>query len=309
MADNNKKYVARVPIVPDDMENKDEHVEKELVMDFKENDLYVKLGDAYANITGKIKEEVKQIHDGSAVIHVVTEQTLPPVKERSENNWYYVITKAEESGGGYIATTSYIYYGLIKTYDTSKNYLLIAQNMTTGNDIVAITILEGYCPCFYVPVNYGANFKNHKTGENIKATVEDRVYTLNPTLGSYVAYDVYSLELYEAGDYEIEIDLSGSTDFVISFDSNQPSITGLKLPENIHVHDGDCIGEIPEPTWDDARYEFIGWSVSKIADTIIDPKSYKPTEDMTLFAWFKYNDNADMLEVYATCVSSTGEEI
>lgn len=307
MADDNKKYVARVPIVPDDFENANSHVDHELVMDFQNDDLYVKLGDAYSNLTGKIKESIKEIQDGSSVIHVVTEQTLPPVKDRSANNWYYVITRAEETGSGAIATTSYIYYGLIKTYDTSKNYLLIAQNMTTGNDTVAITILEGYCPCFYVPVNYGASFKNHDTGEVIKATVEDRIYTMNPELGSYVAYDVYSLELYDEGDYNIEIDLAGSDKFIISFDSNVTP-KGLELPENIHVEDGDCIGEVPDPIWDDARYEFMGWSTSKIADTIISPVSYKPDDHMTLYAWFEYNDDPSMLEAYATCVSSTSEE-
>ena len=40
MADN-KKYMARVPIIPDDFENKDEHKNHELVMDFIENDIYV----------------------------------------------------------------------------------------------------------------------------------------------------------------------------------------------------------------------------------------------------------------------------
>ena len=307
MANDNKKYVARVPIVPDDLSNSNNHTDHELVMDFQNVDLYVKLGDAYSNITGKIKEDIKEIRDGSSIIHVVTEQTLPPIKERSENNWYWVITKADEVGGGVIATTSYIYYGLIKTYDTSKNYLLIAQNMITGNDVVAMTVLEGYCPCFYVPVNYGASFKNHDTGELINATIEDRIYAMNPDLGSFVAYDVYSLELYDEGDYNIELDLAGSTEFIITFDANQTP-TGLVLPENIHVEDGNCIGSIPEPTWEDARYEFKGWSVSKIADTIINPESYKPNENMTLFAWFEYNADTSLLEAYAVCVSSTTEE-
>ena len=307
MANDNKKYIARVPIVPDDLSNKNNHADHELVMDFTNTDLYVKLGEAYSNITGKIKADVKEIQDGSSIIHVVTEQTLPPIKDRSENNWYWVITEAEEIGGGAIATTSYIYYGLIKTYDTSRNYLLIAQNMITGSGVVAISILEGYCPCFYVPVNYGASFKNHDTGELINATIEDRVYTLNPELGSYVAYDVYSLELYDEGDYNIELDLAGSEEFTITFDANQKP-TGLVLPENIHVADGNCIGAIPEPTWEDARYEFKGWSTSKIADTIIDPVSYKPDQDMTLFAWFEYNADPSLLEAYALCVSSTTEE-
>lgn len=307
MANDSKKYVARVPIIPDDLANSNRHVNHELVMDFQNEDLYVKYEDAYSNITGKIKEDVKEIQDGSSIIHVVTEQSLPPVKERSENNWYYVITSAEENGGSYIATSRYIYYGLIKTYDTSKNYLLIAQNMTTGNDIVAVTILEGYCPCFYVPITYGANFKNADTGEVINATIEDRIYTMNPEIGSYVAYDVYSLELYEPGDYNIKIDLSGSTTFTVTFDANQTP-AGLVLPEDIHVEDGDCIGPVADPTWDDARYEFQGWSLNKIAMTPVNPVSYKPNENLTLFAWFEYNTDPDLLEAYAVCVSSTSEE-
>ena len=39
MADN-KKYMARVPIIPDDFANKDEHKDHELVMDFESNDIY-----------------------------------------------------------------------------------------------------------------------------------------------------------------------------------------------------------------------------------------------------------------------------
>ena len=308
MAGDNTKYIARVPVVPDSLDSGNTHADKELVMDFQNDDLYVNHGGVYTNITGKIKEEVKQIKDGSSVIHVVTEQTLPPVKDRTANNWYYIITKATEAGGGDIATTSYIYYGLIKTYDASKNYLLIAQNMINGNSTVAMSILEGYCPCFYVPVSYGATFKNHETGEVIKASIEDRLYTLNPELGSYVSYDVYSLELYEPGDYMIDLDLSGSSALAITFDSNETP-AGLVLPETIHIADGDLIGEVPDPTWDDARYQFMGWSVSKIADTIIDPTSYKPAGDMTLFAWFEYNSDANLLEAYAECVSSTGEEI
>ena len=58
MASDNTKYVARVPIVPDDLANTNEHVDHELVMDFPNDDLYVKYGNAYSNITGKIKERI-----------------------------------------------------------------------------------------------------------------------------------------------------------------------------------------------------------------------------------------------------------
>lgn len=300
MADDNKKYVARVPIVPDDFEFQDEHKNHELVMDFEKDDIYVKKESGYTNITGKIKDEIKQIQDGSAVIHVVTDQTVPPIKERTENHWYWVVTKAEEIGGGAVATSSYIYYGLIKTYYPSKNYLLIGQNMTSGLDTVPFTILEGYCPCFYIPINYGASFKNHNTGENIEYTIEDRIYAMNTTAGSYVAYDVYTLKLYEPGDYMIDLDLTGSDNFTIAFDTNEPTISGLVLPESLHVHDGDNIGTIPDPTWDDPRFLFKGWSTSKIAATIIDPAAYKPEMNMTLFAWFEYESDPNLLTYFAT---------
>ena len=75
----NEKYTARIPIVPDSLENRRRHKDKELVMDFTEDDLYIKRGDEYINITGEIREHVEQIQDGSSVIHIVTEETLPPI--------------------------------------------------------------------------------------------------------------------------------------------------------------------------------------------------------------------------------------
>ena len=308
MADNDK-YIARIPIVLDEFKNKNNHQNHELVVDIDNEDLYIKNGNGYINITGKIREQIKEIQDGSSVIHVVTEQTIPPVKDREENHWYYVITDTEDADGGSMSTTSYIYYGLIKTYDTSKNYLLIAQNTTTGSDVVKMTVAEGYVPCFYVPINYNASFKNNSTSKAITATIEDRVYAMNSAAGSYIAYDVYVLQLYDAGDYNIKIDLTGSNNFSINFDTNEANVPGLKLPATMSVRDGDIIGTIVTPTWNDPRFIFKGWSTSKIAATIIDPTKYKPNGNMTLFAWFEYNTSTTALAYYATCLSSTNKAV
>lgn len=308
MADNDK-YIARIPIVLDEFKNKNNHQNHELVVDIDNEDLYIKNGNGYINITGKIREQIKEIQDGSSVIHIVTEQTIPPVKDREENHWYYVITDTEDADGGSMSTTSYIYYGLIKTYDTSKNYLLIGQNTTTSADVVKMTVAEGYVPCFYVPINYNASFKNNSTGKAITATIEDRIYAMNSSAGSYIAYDVYILQLYDAGDYNIKIDLTGSNNFSINFDTNEANVPGLKLPNTMSVRDGDTIGTIVDPTWTDPRFIFKGWSTSKIAATIIDPTKYKPNSNMTLFAWFEYNTSTTALAYYATCVSSTSKTV
>lgn len=300
---DNEKRVARIPIVPDDLSNQDSHKNRELVMDYIENDIYVKVDDGYVNITGKIKEDIKQIKDGSAVIHIVTEQSLPPIKDRAENHWYYVITGSEGESGA-VNISNYIYYGLINTYYTNKNYILIAQNMIDGNGSVSIEILDGYCPCFYVPVNYSASFVNNDSGEQIPYSIEDRIYAMNTTYGTYTAYDVYTLELYEPGIYSIGIDLTGSGDFNVSFSSNELNIEGLVLPDSLKITDGDCIGNVKDPEWNDPRYIFKGWSTDSIAETIIDPSSYKPEDNMTLYAWFDYNDDESLITYYATYVSN-----
>ena len=308
MADNDK-YSARIPIVLDEFKNKNNHQNHELVVDIDNEDLYIKKDNGYINITGNIRETIKEIQDGSAVIHIVTEQTIPPVKDREENHWYYVITATEDAEGGSKSTTSYVYYGLIDSYDTSKNYLLIGQNVTTDSDVIKMNVAEGYYPCFYVPINYNATFKNNDTDKAIEYTIEDRVYAMNSTAGSYVAYDVYVLKIYDQGTYNIKLDLTGSNNFIINFESNEEGITDLVLPKDISIKDGDTIGNIADPSWKDARFEFRGWSTSKIAATIIDTTKYKPNGNMTLFAWFEYNNSKTALTYYATCVSSTGESL
>lgn len=305
-----KKYMARIPIVPDDFENKNAHKLNELVMDFEQNDLYIKKENGYINLTGEIKNEIKQIEDGTSVIHIVTEATLPNIQDREENHWYYIITKASsQDTGSQDSTINYIYYGLINIYDVNKNYLLIAQNVTSGPDTVRFNILDGYKPCFYIPVVYNASFTNHDTGELIDYTIVDRLYAINTMTGTYNAYDVYILDLEIPNEYFVDLNLIGTSDFYVYLQSNTLNIEGLVLPDTIVVHDGNFIGAIPDPTWEDPRYIFHGWSNSQFAETIINPLSYKPEENMTLYAWFTYDDNEDHIPYESIYESSGGDGI
>ena len=299
MANNNSKFVARIPIIPDDFENKDNHKNHELVMDFENYDIYVKKNKGYANITGKIKEDVKQIVDGSAVIHVVTESTVPPIQDREENHWYYIITRSTEQNGSPISSSKYIYYGLIKTeYISPSTNPLIGQNTIIGSDTVQFTILTGYCPCFYIPVNYNASFTNHETGDIVDYIIKDKLYVLNTLSGTYESYNIYLLDLYDPGEYKIDVNLTNIT-FSISFESNVEDIEGLTLPEQMTVEYKTAIGTIPDPTWTNPRYIFNGWSTDKLVETIIDPLTYKPESDMTLYAWFTYEDDPSLLTYQA----------
>ena len=305
MADN-KKYMARVPIIPDDFANTYQHKDHELVMDFESNDIYVKNGDGYVSITGQIKEEIKHIQDGSAVIHLVTEDTLPAIKDRPENHWYYIITSAESVSGS-IGLENYIYYGLIDNNSTNRfyQYILIAQNMISDSTVVKMTIREGYSPVFYVPINLSASFINDDTGTVIDFTIEDRLYAINNLDGSYIAYDVYVLNLTEEGEYNIAVDLTGSDYYDIRFDTNI-SVSGLILPDNIKIRIGNSIGSLlpDEPSKSDPRYIFLGWSTDKISDLIID-ENYIPESSMTLYAFYRYEDDPSLLSYYATYESSS----
>ena len=308
MADN-KKYMARVPIIPDDFENKDEHKNHELVMDFAENDLYVKNGNGYVSITGQIKEDIKNIQDGSVVVHIVTEDTLPAIKDRPDNHWYYVITSSETVKSGAVGLANYVYYGLVENSAVSKlyQYILIAQNMISDSSVVKMTIREGYTAVFYVPINMSALFSNDDTGEIIEAEVQDRLYAINNIDGSYVAYDVYSLNIEEEGEYNIAVDLSGSDYYNIHFDTNI-SVSGLVLPDDIKIRIGSAFGNLlpEEPTKTDARYMFRGWSLNKIAQLLVDD-TYIPEGNTTLYAFYEYIDDPTLLSYYSTYESTTGD--
>lgn len=312
---DNTKLMARVPVIPDDFQNKQEHKDHELVMDFDNEfpDLYVKINGEYFNITGQIRDSVKDIQDGSMVVHIVTEDTLPPVKERPENHWYYVITKSEEYGSKEeVITDTYIYYGVVENnYSTSTDYLLLAQQVFAG-DTAYLTVMlpdNTYTACFYVPITLSPTFTNSDTGELYSYQVVDRLYALNTSTGSYVAYDVYLLNISRNGETHIAVDLSGGDYFTITFDSNESNIEGLQLPDPIEVKDGFSIGSIPDPIWNEPRYIFTGWSTNRIIYEPIDPTTYKPEKDMVLFAWFEFDASANKLEYYATYMSNTGNEI
>lgn len=310
MAADNTTYVARVPIVPDDFANKLQHKDNELVMDFENNDLYVKRDGEYINITGQIREAVKEIQDGSMVLHICTEDTVPAIKDRETNHWYYVVEKVKDYDGGQaVNTDTYIYYGVVdESYDEDKSYLLIAQNMFTGTNTVHMLAQEGYTCCFYVPITIEPYFFNDDTGDAIEYTIVDRLYGLDSTTGSYIAYDIYYLTLTTYGDVNIRIEYDLNIGYTISFDSNvEPD--GLVLPDPIIVQEGDVIGLVDDPIWTESRYSFRGWSSSSIGYTAVNVNTYKPEGDMVLFAWFDYNSSTTVAEYSATYISSTSSSL
>lgn len=288
MADT--KYVARIPVVPDDFENQNSHKDHELVMDFEQDDLYVKKGDGYVNITGQIKEDVKDVTDGSSVIHIVTEQTVPPIDNRPTNHWYYIITRSKEQSGEPVYVNKYIYYGLIKNPYGENNNLLIGQNVTTESDIIPFTILEGYSPCFYIPINYTASFTFTGTIDTIDYEIKDRIYAINTLYGTYEAYDVYVLDITDPGEYSVTLTINGTDTFTVTFGANIETIEGLILPDPIEVHLGQVIGFVQEPIKEDPHYDFQGWSTSKHAYVPVNPEVYQPEENVTLYAWYEYNE-------------------
>lgn len=309
---DNTKYTARIPIIPDSFQNKQDHKDKEIVMDFTNNDLYIFIDGQYINITGQIRDAIKDIQDGSMVIHICTEDTLPPIKDRQVNHWYYVIEKAEPIGGdkGETSVTDYIYYGVVENeYYGDNSYLLIAQNVFTGTQTVKCTVAEGYTVCFYVPTTLQPRFTNNDTQEVFQYDIVDRVYALNTTVGSYVVYDVYMLEIPISGQYNVHVDVTGTDYYTISFSSNYPDITGLVLPNSIEVEAGQPIGSIPDPEWLEPRYQFRGWSTSSVIYTPINPATYKPEKTMQLFAWFEFVAETTRIGTISTYVSSTGNQI
>lgn len=301
---DNTKLMARIPIIPEDFVNKEQHKTNELVMDYLTNDLYVKTEDGYVNITGNIKEEIKNIQDGSMVVHLVTEDSLPPTKERPSQHWYFVITGSVAGSGNKVSDTSYIYYGLVNNYSKSKNYILVAQNMIDGPDTVKVKVEENYSPVFYSPITIGVDFMNADTGAAITYTVQDRIYALNSAGGTFIAYDVYVLDITDPGTYNIAVSTTGNDYFTVTFESNV-SVNGFIAPKEIHVYDGENIGDLlpTEPDKDDPRYIFAGWSTDKKAKVIIDG-TYKPESTMVLYAWYEYNADTTMLTYYSTYESS-----
>ena len=180
--------------------------------------------------------------------------------------------------------------------------------MISDSTTVKVTLRDGYNVVFYVPISMTASFVNDDTGVVIDYTVEDRLYAINNADGSYVAYDVYILDLTEEGDYNIAVDLAESDYYNITFDTNI-SVRGLVLPDDVKIRIGSSIGTaLPdEPEKSDPRYTFNGWSTNKIAPLIIDG-SYIPESNVTLYAFFTYEDDPTLLSYYSTYESTTGDE-
>ena len=302
----NVKLMARVPIVPDDFVNQSEHKVHEVVMDFGNADIYVKVDETnYVNITGAMKEAITEIQDGSTIIHIVTESTLPPVADRKENHWYYVVLNSEIDDET-VEIPYYIYYGLSSDYSVDKNYLLVGMNMFEGTDTIAVNIVEGYHATFYVPTNMDVTFTDVTTAaESIVAVETDRLYGIDTVTGQIVPYSVYLLRTDETGERLIRVSVDENNYYIISFDSNQTALEIEYPAENLKVVQGNTIGTIPDPVWNAPRYIFKGWSFSK---TNFEPvsSSYVPNMDTTIYAYFDYNNDPTLATYYAEYTSEGG---
>lgn len=308
MDESNKKLTARIPIIPDDLQNKAQHKDKEIITDSVKDDIYIKREDQYVNITGRIRDTVEEIQDGSCVIHVVTEETLPAIKDRKENHWYFVVTEAKAYATGEDSdTTAYIYYGVINDeYYKDKTYLLIAQNMILNPDVLKMTCPAGYKICFYVPVEYAPRFTDEDTGGEISFTVQDRLYSITPS-GTTVSYDVYISDLDNLGDIYVRVDFSGTKWYTVTFESNQSAIDDLTFAtEILRVADGTVVGSVNDPTWSNPRYIFKGWSSTKTTYNPINLSTFVITKDTVIYAYFEYDSDPNKYTYKCIFNSSTG---
>lgn len=308
---NNEKLSARIPIILDDLMNKQAHKDKELVFDYLEEDIYIRRGDSYVNITGSIRDTVEEIKDGSMIIHIVTEESLPAIKDREKNHWYLVVTKSEDYGtGNPIDSANSIYYGVINNeYYEDKSYLLIAQNMITDPSVVKLNVIEGYRACFYVPTQFEPTFTNDETGEIMQFYIQDRLYALTSD-GTAVSYDVYVCDETDMGVVYIQVEFASIQWLTIKILTNDTNVEGLVFDKTeIKVVDGDPIGAIQDPTWTSYRYIFQGWSSKKAEFVPVDPLTYVPTDDMNLYAYFVYDGDMSKYEYKVIYKSTTSQQI
>lgn len=296
---DNLKNTARIPIILGDFKHNSLHKDRELLMDYDNTDIYLYEGGRYINITGRIKDQIDEIQDGSMVIHICTEDTLPLIKDRPVNHWYYVITKAEELATGEVVNlNTYIYYGVVSDtfFDNTNNYVLIAQNMITDPDtIINMSIGSGYRACFYVPTHYTPTFYRGDTTTEIEFEKKDRLYVLDNTASTLVPVDVYVSKNHSLGDIEIKVSYSGGTHYGIKIESNDPNIEGLQLPSDILVKittPPSVIGPIPNPIWTSSRFLFRGWSKSKVSYDPVNPLTFAPDKNMILYAYFEYKPSS-----------------
>ena len=314
---NNTKPMARVPIVPSDYANKEDHKLHELVMDYTNNDIYVKDADGYVNLTGKIKQTIQAAIDNGAVIELVTKDTIPTVENRKKNHWYLIITDAEvndENGKGVVVDT-YIYYGLVDAnYNAARNYSLLSQNMISSrtDEPIAIKMLvtEGFKPCFYVPSNTKITcVYNDGHSTKLEYNIVDNIYTFSPQDGTYTAYNVVMFDNIETtaingkNYLNLLVTASGSNTNDISFETVNDTV-GFKPILPIAVETNTHIAQLPQPEWEDKRYSFKGWSLKRSVYDPIDIAEYTVTKPITLYAWFDYNAQGNRVTV--NVVSTTG---
>lgn len=205
---DNTMLISRIPIILRDILDALDVQEKELVFDYENNDIYVNLNGELISITKVLRDSITEIKDGSMVIHIVTEDTLPPIKDREKNHWYFVVTAIKDKDEGKIDDLSvYVYYGVQKVSEgIDKNYILIAQNILRKTDTVHMNIPKDHVACFYVPVDYSPVFT--MGGQPFVTEVTDRIYILTPDQVT-LAYDVYTGTASDLGDCTIKIDLNG----------------------------------------------------------------------------------------------------
>lgn len=298
--ENNIKPMARIPIVPSNYSNKEDHKLHELVMDYTNNDIYVKDPDGYVNITGKIKETVKNAISNGAVIEIVTEDTIPVLDSRKKNHWYLVITEAETDtdNPSKVIVDTYVYYGLIdKTYNIARNYSLLSQNtISARTDATPIKFLltDGYSPCFYVPSTTQISVVYDDVAHTpLETKTIESIYIFSPQDGTYSEYNVIMFDKIDPNitngkQYlNVLVTIYGSDSSNISFDTmvGAPQIKAI-LP--IQVENHSHILQLPHPEWEDRRFKFKGWSLKKNIYDPIDINEYIVIKPITLYAWFDY---------------------
>lgn len=314
---NNIKPMARIPIVPSNYSNKEDHKLHELVMDYTNNDIYVKDPDGYINITGKIKETVQNTISHGAVIEIVTEDTIPVIDSRKKNHWYLVITDSETdtSNPTKVVVDTYVYYGLVdENYNISRNYSLLSQNTmssrTNGASAIKFLLSDNLKPCFYVPSNTQISCV-YDDGNNtaLETSIIENIYVFSPQDGTYNEYNVVMFDNIDptltAGKQYLNLLVTtyGSNSNNITFES-ATGATQFKPILPIQVDTGSHILQLPHPEWEDRRYSFKGWSLKKSIYDPIDINEYVVVKPITLYAWFDYNAQGNRTTV--TVVSTTG---
>ena len=225
--EDNKRQTARIPIVLDSYEHAARAKDKELLMDYLNNDIYIIRDGKLISITGALRDQISSIQDGSMVVHIVTEATLPPIKDREKNHWYYVVLDAETvDEKDDVDVNKYIFYGVIKQKDEQdKNYILIGQNMLSGEDTVKVNALEGYKVCFYVPVRLNPEFYR-LDGTPLEFEVVKRLYVLTPENRTEL-YDIYMSKDESLGEIDISLKLIGEStlDQYVKFTTSLRNLT------------------------------------------------------------------------------------